>query len=147
MVMKNRIFSTTKNYGALALRLILGTVLFSHGAQNMLGWFNGIGLKAMLIHLTSAMKLPWLVALLVICIQFFGSLMLLFGAATRVAALGVFGIFIGMATYHFQFGFYMNWAGTNSGEGFEYHALVLGMSFALVILGGGALSADRKFAD
>ena len=37
----------------------------------------------------------------------------------------------------------MNWAGTQKGEGFEYHLLALGLAIALLIKGGGALSVDR----
>jgi putative oxidoreductase len=142
--MKNQIFATNENYASTALRVLLGVIIFSHGAQSMLGWFGGYGLEATLHFLTTAMSLPWIVAFLVILIQFFGPVMLLLGAGTRIAALGLFGIFVGMATYHFQFGLHMNWAGSKGGEGFEYHILVLGMCAALLILGGGALSIDRK---
>jgi len=44
---------------------------------------------------------------------------------------------------HVQNGFFMNWFGNQSGEGFEYHLLVVGMSLALVISGGGKWSLDR----
>lgn len=142
--MKNQIFGTNGNYASTALRLMVGLIIFSHGAGHLLGWFGGYGLEATLQFLTTAMSLPWIVAFLVILIQFFGSVMLLLGAGTRIAALGIFGIFIGMATYHFQFGLHMNWAGSKGGEGFEYHLLVIAMCIALFILGGGALSIDRR---
>jgi putative oxidoreductase len=144
--MKNQIFGTNGNYASTALRTMLGTIIFSHGAQSLLGWFGGYGMKATLQFLTTAMSVPLVVAIAVILIQFFGSIMLIVGAGTRIAALGIFGIFIGMASYHFQFGLHMNWGGSKGGEGFEYHILVLGMSIALFILGGGALSVDRKIA-
>jgi putative oxidoreductase len=142
--MKKIVFTTSENWSITALRIVLGIVIFSHGAQAMLGWFGGFGLKATLEFLSTSMGLPAFIGFLVICIQFFGSLMLLTGALTRVAALGIFGIFIGMATYHFDYGFHMNWAGTNAGEGYEYHVLVLAMCLMLIISGGGALSVDRK---
>lgn len=144
--MKTKILTTSENWGATALRITLGVVIFSHGAQAMLGWYGGVGLSATLQALTTYMGLPWIIAISVICIQFFGSLMLLAGIGTRLAALGIFGIFIGMATYHFDYGFHMNWMGTNSGEGFEYHVLVLSMCIALFIYGGGSLSIDRKLS-
>jgi putative oxidoreductase len=43
-------------------------------------------------------------------------------------------------------GFFMNWAGTQRGEGFEYHLLALGLAIALLIKGGGAFSVDRALA-
>lgn len=142
--MKALVFKTTKNWGATAIRVALGCVLFSHGAQSMLGWFGGFGLKSTLEFLSINMGLPTFIGFIVISIQFFGSIMLLIGAFTRVAALGVFGIFMGMATYHFDYGFHMNWSGTNAGEGYEYHVLVLAMCLMLFISGGGALSVDHK---
>ena len=142
--MKTQVLKTTENWGATAIRVALGIVLFSHGAQSMLGWFGGFGLKATIEFLSSTMGLPAFIGFVVICIQFFGSIMLLTGAFTRVAALGVFGIFVGMATYHFDYGFHMNWSGVNAGEGYEYHVLVLAMCMMLLISGGGALSVDGK---
>ena len=68
--------------------------------------------------------------------------MLFFGILTRVAALGIFGIFIGMITYHFDYGFFMNWSGTNPGEGFEYHLLVATLASVIVVNGSGKYSLD-----
>lgn len=144
--MTDQLFSTTSNYAGTVLRVVLGLVLFAHGAQYMLGWFGGNGLKATLQFLTEAMALPWIVALAVICIQFFGAIALVLGMATRLTALAVLGIFVGMISYHVQYGFYMNWSGTEAGEGFEFHLLVLAMCGALLLVGGGAWSLDRMIA-
>ena len=43
---------------------------------------------------------------------------------------------------HIHFGFFMNWFGTQVGEGFEYHLLVLGMALTLMLTGGGRWSLD-----
>jgi putative oxidoreductase len=40
----------------------------------------------------------------------------------------------------------MNWAGTQKGEGFEYHLLVLSITAFLMIRGAGAFSVDRAIA-
>ena len=40
----------------------------------------------------------------------------------------------------------MNWSGKQNGEGFEYHILVLGMSLALLGLGGGKASIDAALS-
>ncbi len=144
--MKTAIFNTSENWGIATLRIVLGIVIFSHGAQAMLGWFGGSGLSATLQALTSYMGLPWLVALFVVCVQFFCSIMLIMGIGTRIAALGIFGMFIGMISYHIDFGFHMNWTGTKQGEGFEYHVLVLAMCVPLLIGGGGSMSLDKKLS-
>ena len=72
-------------------------------------------------------------------------LMLLAGVGTRLVALSFVGIMLGaIVTVHAQHGFFMNWAGAQSGEGFEYHLLVIGQAVALVVLGGGRWSVDRR---
>lgn len=145
----NKLFTTnSNNWTALIVRLTLGIVIFPHGAQKLLGWFGGYGFNGTMGFLTSAAHLPWVLALLVILIEFFGSLFLIAGFATRIAALGMLANFIGIVyTSHFQNGFFMNWANTpNTGQGFEYHLLVIGISIALLIAGGGAASLDAALS-
>jgi putative oxidoreductase len=140
----NKVFTTNDNITATIIRIVLGIVLFPHGAQLLLGWFGGYGFSGSMGFLTGAAHLPYFVALLVILIQFFGSLMLILGVGTRIAALGIFGLFVGMIlTSHLDNGFFMNWFGAQKGEGYEYHLLVLGMSLALLIKGAGKWSIDR----
>ena len=134
------IVATTPNWAATGLRVALGSVLFAHGARSLLGWFGGFGFTGTMQYLTGVEGLPWLIGL-----QFFGSLLLLIGLGTRLMAIATFFLFVGMiVTSHLDYGFFMNWSGTQKGEGFEYHLLVLGMCTALAVLGGGACSADRQ---
>ena len=134
---------TNNNLASIVLRTIAFIVVFSHGAQAFLGWFGGAGLTNTLQALTTHMGLPYFVALLVILIQFFSPILLLLGFATRLAALSIFGIFVGMLTYHIQYGLHMNWMGDKPGEGYEFHLLMLAITGALLILGGGKFSIDR----
>lgn len=48
--------------------------------------------------------------------------------------------------FGFVNGFFMNWNGNQAGEGFEYHLLVLGLAFALILRGGGRASLDRSLS-
>jgi putative oxidoreductase len=41
----------------------------------------------------------------------------------------------------------MNWFGKQQGEGYEYHLLVIGIGFALLMTGGGKWSIDRLIAE
>lgn len=130
------------------LRITLGIVLFPHGAQKLLGWFGGPGFSGTINHLTVDFGLPWIIAFLVIIIEFFGPLLLLAGLLTRINALSIFGLFVGIIfTAHLEQGFFMNWFGQMDAgqEGFEYHLLVLGMALALIISGGGKYSADAIY--
>lgn len=143
------IFATNgANTTALIARLALGIVVFPHGAQKLLGWFGGYGFEGTMGFLTGSVGLPWIVALLVILIEFFGSLMLIAGAATRIAALGIFGNFIGVVlSSHLGSGFFMNWkAAANQGEGIEYFILLFGLALVALIAGGGKASVDATLS-
>ena len=83
-------------------------------------------------------------AFVAICAEFFGGLGLLLGLLTRIAAFGIaVNILVAIAMVHHQFGFFMNWGGTQKGEGFEYHLLVLAMTVCLMMKGAGGASVDR----
>lgn len=142
--MKNLLTTNANNWTALIVRFTLGVVIFPHGAQKLLGWFGGYGFNGTMNFLTGMAHLPWIVALLVILIEFFGALLLIFGFLTRIAAFGMLANFIGILyTSHLHNGFFMNWANDpNAKQGFEYHLLVIGMSIALLIAGGGKASVD-----
>jgi len=138
-----RIFQTNESNAATILRIVLGVILFPHGAQKMLGWFGGYGFNGTMGYLTGAAGLPWIIAFLVIAIEFFGAIALIFGFATRIVAIGVISLFTGMIlTVHSGNGFFMNWTGNLKGEGYEYHLLVIGIAVALLITGAGKWSVD-----
>src|SRR5262249_4813031 len=113
-----------------------------HGAQKLLGWFGGPGVAGT-IGMFQQMHIPAPVAFLVMCAEFFGSLLLLLGLFTRVAAAGIFLVMLGaVLTVDISNGFFMNWTGTQAGEGFEYHLLAMGLALALIMAGGGHRSVD-----
>jgi len=142
-----RLIRTDNDPAALIMRLALGLVMFPHGAQKVLGWWGGYGAAAT-IQGFSKMGLPAALTVLVLAAEFAGSLMLIFGFLTRLAAFGVGCVMLGaVLLVHSQFGFFMNWAGSQKGEGFEYHLLALGLAIALIVKGGGALSVDRALAE
>jgi putative oxidoreductase len=146
--MKNLFSTDYNNWASLIVRLTLGIVIFPHGAQKLLGWFGGYGFTGTMGFLTGGVHLPWIIALLVILIESIGSLLLIFGFLTRLAALGMLVNFIGIIyTAHASNGFFMNWNNVpNKGEGLEYHLLVIGISLALIITGGGKWSVDAALS-
>ncbi len=125
-------------------RLALAAVVFPHGAQKLLGWFGGYGFTGTMGFFTGTMGVPWLLAFGVIMIEFFVSLLLLVGAGTRFAALGIGTVMTtAMFMVHVKNGFFMNWAGKQQGEGIEYFLLILGLALGLIVAGGGRWSVDR----
>jgi putative oxidoreductase len=96
---------------------------------------------------TQNMHIPTVFAFLAIMAQFLGSLGLIVGLLTRVAAFGI-GVVMLVATVmvHLPVGFFMNWFGSQKGEGYEYHLLAIAICIALMIKGGGKASIDRALA-
>jgi putative oxidoreductase len=142
------LFRTDDGWAGLILRLTLGIVIFPHGAQKLLGWFGGFGFSGTMGFFTETLHLPWLVALLVIIGESFGSVALMLGLLTRFTAASYIVIMLGAITMtHLPHGFFMNWFGKQQGEGFEYHLLVIGISLALLATGAGKWSADRLIAE
>ncbi len=141
--MLRKFLSTENDPAALVMRLTLALVFFPHGAQKVLGWWGGYGASAT-IQGFAKMGLPPVLTVLIMAAELGGSLLLIFGLLTRLAALGIGCVMAGaLILVHGKVGFFMNWAGTQKGEGFEYHILALGLAIALLIKGGGALSVDR----
>ena len=139
--MKNLVFNTDNNWASPILRVALGIIILIHGATKL-----GSGFIGFEDFITGYMGLPAIVAYATVFIETAGSLMLILGFATRINAMAMFGLFVGMiVTAHGAIGFQMNWNGQyDSGmEGYEYHLLVLSICTALLVLGGGRFSVDR----
>ena len=137
------LFQTNDNFSYWVPRVILGCVMFPHGAQKLFGWFGGFGFTNSMTYFTQTIGLPWIIAFLLIMGESMGSLGLIVGFFTRLSALGLICIMVGaIITVHIPNGFFMNWFGKQAGEGFEYHLLVIGMSIPLLISGGGKYSVD-----
>jgi putative oxidoreductase len=117
--MKNLLATDTHNSILTLQRALLGAVMFPHGAQKLLGWFGGYGFDGSMKFFTDTLHLPAPLALLVILGESIGALLLIAGLGTRVAAFGISAIMLGaVLTTHGSVGFFMNWYGSQAGEGF-----------------------------
>jgi putative oxidoreductase len=47
-----KIFQTNESNASTIIRIVLGLILFPHGAQKMLGWFGGYGFNGTMGFLT-----------------------------------------------------------------------------------------------
>jgi len=145
----NKIIATnSSNWTALIARLALGLTIFPHGAQKLLGWFGGYGFTGTMGYFTTQVHLPYIIGLLFILIEFFGSLFLIFGFLSRIAAIGFIGIYIGaVATVHAANGFFMNWnMEAAKGEGWEYFILLFALAIIVLIAGAGKASIDAAIS-
>lgn len=141
--MMRKIAKTDDSWASIVLRVWLAIVIFPHGAQKLFGWFGGYGFSGTMSFFTDTMGLAWIIGFGVIVLESVGSVVLLAGIAIRLWAVAYTTLALGIIfTSHIQHGFFMNWFGTQSGEGYEYFLLWIGMSSALVISGGGKFSLD-----
>lgn len=141
------LFQTDDSWSGFVLRVMLGIVMFPHGAQKLLGWFGGFGFAGTMGFFTEKMGIPWIIAFLVIITESLGAIGLIIGFLTRATAFGLACVMIGAIwMVHWPNGFFMNWFGKQAGEGYEFHLLVLAMSIALMIAGSGKGSVDRVIA-
>src|SRR5216117_2006889 len=141
VVMIDWLVGTNGGVVPLILRLTLAAVMFPHGAQKTLGWFGGNGFRGTMAYFTKS-GFPPALAFLAVLAEFLGPL----GLLTRVAALGIVVVMLVAITVHKRHGFFMNWLGTQEGEGVEYHLLALGVAVALLVNGAGAWSIDALIA-
>jgi putative oxidoreductase len=142
--MLERLLNTPEDPVLTIVRVVLGVVMFAHGAQKMLGWFGGYGFHGTMGFFHEQLSIPSALAFLTIMAEFFGSIGLILGLFTRVAALGI-AIVMLAATFmvHLRVGFFSNWFGNQKGEGFEYHLLAIALCVVLFARGGGAFSLDH----
>ncbi|TCJ12151.1 DoxX family protein [Flaviaesturariibacter flavus] len=144
--MKQSFFASQETIAPLFVRLLLGLVLFPHGAQKLFGWFGGSGFEGTMAYFTGTVGLPWIMGFLVILIEVFGSLFLIAGFATRLSAMAVGCVMLGIVATTMNDYFFMNWFGDHKSEGMEYFLLAIGMALSLVSGGAGKWSADNLVA-
>lgn len=136
--MKNLIF--TKNilighsFVALILRLILGLVFFAHGAQKVLGWYDGGGLDGTAGFMNS-LGIPTALAYVSSFWEFLGGICLILGFLTRIWSAGlVINMLVAILLVHS--GFFV------SNGGIEFALTLLVVSVAVTLLGAGKYSVD-----
>jgi putative oxidoreductase len=144
--MLRKLFQTENDYVLALVRVVLGVVFLAHGAQKVLGWFGGYGFQGTM-RFMEHMGIPAAFAFLAIAAEFAGGLGLIFGLLSRVAAFGIaVEMTVAVAMVHGANGLFMNWAGNQKGEGFEFHLLALALLAVVMLRGAGALSLDGWIA-
>lgn len=142
--MLQKLMRTDDDLGAFLARLGLGAVMLTHGAQKVFEY--GIGGTVQMFQ--QYFHLPAAVTLLVIAVEFLGSIGLILGLLGRVAALGTAANMLGaVLLVHLQVGFFMNWSRVaDRGEGYEYHILAIALALIVMVNGSGRWSVDRALS-
>ena len=127
-----------REYGPLFLRIALGLIMMGHGSQKLFGAFGGGGLSQTAGFFDQIGIVPgtfW--AAIVAVVETFGGLLVFIGLLTRVAGLLIaITMLVAMVWVHLPNGFFL------SSRGIEFTLALSSMAMALVVVGGGALSAD-----
>ena len=138
-----KLLHTREDHLLTLLRICLGIIFFAHGAQKVFGWWGGHGFSATLGGF-AGMGIPSFLGVLAIMAEFLGGILLVFGFLTRIGALGIAAVMaVAIFLVHAPHGLFMNWYGTQRGEGFEYHLLAIAIAVTLMARGAGAWSIDR----
>ena len=139
----NKIISTSSSAAPLIARVALALVIFPHGAQKALGWFDGYGYTGTMGFFTVTLGIPAVFGFLAIVAEFAGSIALFAGALSRASAFGIGSVMaVAALQVHVGNGFFMNWSGSQAGEGYEFHLLVIGLALVVMVAGGGKWSVD-----
>ena len=138
------LFATEPSVSLFIIRIVLGIIFFAHGAQKVLGWYGGHGLKGT-VGFMASMGLPVPIAYMVCFFEFLGGIGLIVGFLTRLAALAIAVVMVGaIATVHWKQGFFINWElKPGKSHGIEANLAFLAMALALFLDGAGLLSIDR----
>lgn len=124
--------------GMLVLRLIVGGLMFGHGAQKLFGWFGGYGLVgtsgffAQNLRLRPAMFWTVMAGLS----EAGGGLLLALGLLNPLGSLGIIAaMLMAIILAHWPH----LWAADN---GIEYHLVLIAAALAIAFGGPGAYSLD-----
>jgi putative oxidoreductase len=142
--MLRNLLSTNSDWTLTIIRSLLGIVFFAHGAQKLLGWYGGPGLRETIRTMHNHLGLPRPLAFAAVATEFFGGVALIVGLLSRVAAVGIGVTMIAaIVMVHGRNGLFMDWFGTRKPQGYEYHLLAIALAVVLVAKGSGAFSLDH----
>ncbi|MGE6203775.1 DoxX family protein [Guptibacillus hwajinpoensis] len=121
----------SQNVALVVLRIVLGLIFTVHGLDkfvggigNTAGFFESIGILGGLEYVVATIELV-------------GGLLMIVGLGTRIVSLLFMIVMLGaIFTVKLTTGFI---------GGYELDLALLGMSVAVLISGGGTISADHKF--
>ncbi len=133
------LLQTRSDINLTILRLALGLIMLPHGAQKLFGWFGGGGFSGTINFFQSQLGIPPFITVLVIATEFFGSLLLVFGLLSRLAALALIANMLGaILLVNGTNGFF--W----TAGGIEFHLLIIAVALVILLAGGGAYSVDQR---
>lgn len=141
--MFNKIIATSATWFTVPVRLALAAVMIAHGAQKVLGSFNGSGFNTFIAGNTpfAFMRPAWLWLAAAALSELVGGILVGIGFLTRVGAFFIAATMLtAVVGVHWSGGFFA------SNRGYEYPLSLLAMAIALMIAGGGQASVDKALS-
>src|SRR5712692_849957 len=137
-MMLRKIVQTGSSWAMVPLRLALGISFIGHGAQKVLGSFNGPGLAKFTSFPAPFpfMRPAWLWMGAAALSELIGGILVLLGLFTRVGAFLIACVMLVAITG-------VLWPAFFAPAGMELAVAFLGIALALLIAGGGQASVDR----
>ncbi|MFF1731165.1 DoxX family protein [Streptomyces sp. NPDC058247] len=127
-----------KDLGLLALRVGTGGVLAAHGAQKLLGWFGGPGVRGTAAGMEAMGFVPPKASALAAGVgEAGGGILLALGLVTPVGGAAAAGTMAGAVAVHAPNGFFAQ------GGGYEYPAFLGFVAAGLAVTGAGRYSLDH----
>lgn len=126
----------TAPWGALVLRLSLGTMFIAHGLILKYFTFTLAGTA----QYFESIGYPGALAYAVFVAETLGGIALVLGFQTRLVALAMVPVLIGAMLEHTGNG----WVFSAQGGGWEYPAFLIAASLTQALLGGGALAVSKS---
>lgn len=123
---------------SLILRLILGIIFFAHGAQKLLGWFNGKGLEKTLEGFQNNLGIPSVLGYMAIFSEFFGGIFLFLGFLIKPSSL-LIAITMSVAVFHAKAG-----KGFFNPDGFEFPLTLLIIAIVVFLSPTDKYSIDNQ---
>ena len=126
--------------GILLLRLVVGIVLFAHGAQKLFGWFGGYGLAGTAGFFGGLRFRMPKAAVVVAGVSEASGLLFAAGLLTPLAALLMAStMVVAVGSVHIKNGLFV------SNNGFEYNLVIWTVAVAVSATGPGRFSLDNAF--
>jgi len=136
--MLRRLTATSASWAPVPLRLAMGVAFIGHGAQKVFGSFGGPGFAKFTSFPApfSFMRPPaaWMAAAALA--ELIGGALVLLGLLTRIGAFLITCVMLTVIVG-------LQWPKFFAPDGIEMAMAFLAMALALLITGGGQLSADR----
>ncbi len=144
--MFQNLIRTSPAWFTLPVRFALGLVFIAHGAQKVFGAWGGPGLSGFSVRPAPlGLRPAWLWMGAAAVVELLGGVLVLLGLLTRVGALLLAVVMlVAMFGVHWSGGFFMS---NEPRAGIEFTLALTGMALALLISGGGRLSADEALMD